>query len=70
MTFEECMQEITKHPELFMQFCRLKGYTLPKSPIEQMIDDSTGYTKEIVQEFVSFCFEYVYLRVPKEEHGI
>lgn len=47
--------------ELFKQFCRLHGYTLPKSPIDSMIDKATGIEEERTLEFGKFLMEYVFM---------
>jgi hypothetical protein len=61
MTFEECLLETAKIPDLWKEFCRLKGYKLPTSPIEQLIDEATGREKKIVREYAAFVFEHIYL---------
>lgn len=41
-------------------FCRLKGYRLPTSPIDIMIDEATGRLSQIAHEFIEFVNEYVF----------
>lgn len=63
MTFEACLLETVKTPELYEQFCRLKGFKKPTAPIERIVDEATGHEKEIVRQYAQFVFEYVYLPV-------
>lgn len=37
--------------ELYEQYCRLKGYSKPTSPIEAMIDKATGQEQAHMEEF-------------------
>ena len=63
MTFEECLLETAKMPDLWKEFCRLKGYKLPTSPIEQLIDVATSHEEKIVKDYAQFVFEYIYLPI-------
>lgn len=45
---------------LFKEFCRLNGYTAPKSPLDLMIDQATGRFNQIADEFFMFVYEYVF----------
>ena len=40
--------------ELYVEWCRLKGYSLGKAPIEIMIDEATGHEAARMKEFVSW----------------
>lgn len=44
---------------MFKEFCRLHGYSMPKTPIEVMIDQATGHSTKIANEFFDFVMEYV-----------
>lgn len=60
MTFAACLLETAKMPDLWNEFCRLRGYSLPTSPIEQLIDEATGREEKAVREYAAFVFEYIY----------
>lgn len=45
--------------EIFIHFCKLKGYTVPGSVIEQMIDEATGIWDERLREFEEFLEDVV-----------
>lgn len=45
--------------EIFANFCKLKGYTVPKPPIEKMIDEATGIWDERLREFEEFLEDVV-----------
>lgn len=67
--FHVCLLEAINTPELVENFDRLWGHNLcgRGAPIEQMIDQATGRIDEGVKDFVSFVYEYVYLRVERPE---
>jgi hypothetical protein len=79
MTFNDCLLECVRTPELIKEFDRLQGSNVmrifydKRAPITKMIDEATGYQKvldakayEDMQKFISFCFEYIYIRLPPE----
>ncbi|MEO1299378.1 MAG: hypothetical protein AAFW75_27120 [Cyanobacteria bacterium J06636_16] len=45
--------------KLFIEFCRLKGYSAPATPIDAAIDKATGIRDELLEEFRAFVLEYV-----------
>jgi hypothetical protein len=76
MNFEECVKECCEHRDLIQQFNRLTGRHVlsniydTRPPIVKMIDESTGYQKELdskahddFQAFIIFIFEYIWLPV-------
>lgn len=48
---------------LLKLFCKKQGYSFPTSPIEQLIDEASGYQNEMLNDFSYFFFESVVLRV-------
>jgi hypothetical protein len=75
MTFADCLIECAKAPGFVSNFNRLTGRhlgeQLKRSPIEKMIDASTGYEEilaaqqdEDLRAFVEFCHETVWTRIP------
>ena len=67
-TFQECLMICAQDKELLGQIDRLKGTNLLRkgSPIDLAIDDATGRTTSDVEFFVNFCWEYIFLRLPRE----
>lgn len=75
MTFADCLIECAKNAEFVAQFNRLTGRhlgeQLKRSPIEKMIDATTGYEDilamqqdEDLRAFIEFCHETVWTRMP------
>jgi hypothetical protein len=60
------MPQIT---ELYKEWCRLKGYSLGKSPIEVKIDEATGYEAARMREFVNWFTLEVIGRLPTTADG-
>ena len=61
----QCVIAAINEPELVKEFDRLKGTNLSQtgSPIEIMIDESTGRLKHDFNEFVEFVRDVIYERV-------
>lgn len=51
--------------ELYRQYCRLKGYPLPRNNFEQWIDESSGIQKKSMEEFVKWLHEEILTRLPR-----
>lgn len=79
MNFQDCLTECCKHTELIKQFDRLQGTHLmrvfhdTRPPIVKMIDESTGYQKELdkqahedMQKFIGFVFECIWMPLVSE----
>jgi len=79
MTFNDCVLECLENKELIKEFDRIKGTKVMqafydnRSPIVRMIDEATGYDKvtkkeysKDVMEFLRFCYECIWMRLPKE----
>ena len=66
MTFNECVLYCAENKELIENFDRLRGTNLSRrgSPIELMIDDSTGRLQHDLSLFCAFVFEFVWIRLP------
>jgi hypothetical protein len=66
MTFPECVSYCAKNQELVSNFDRLQGRNLSRkgSPIELMIDDSTGRFEADMKAFSEFVYEMVWTRLP------
>ena len=67
MTFKECVLHCSEDSELLTQFDRLYGTHLStmdrRSPIEKMIDESTGRDKEALEKFVDFVYDCIWMRI-------
>jgi hypothetical protein len=75
MTFNDCVIECCKQPELIKQYDRLQGSNLSRilltdtrPAIVKMVDNATGYDKvmeekshEDMQGFISFIFEFIWI---------
>lgn len=60
---ESLMPAIT---ELYKEWCRLKGYSLGKAPIEIAIDEATGYEAVRMKEFASWLQLEIFSRLPPQ----
>jgi predicted nucleotidyltransferase len=65
LDFYETVLECYANDEFVSNYNRLTGSELKvnKTTIENMIDEATGVTKEQLEKFVEFVYEYMYLRV-------
>lgn len=50
--------------ELYTEWCRLKGYSLGKAPIEVMIDKATGVEAVRMKEFAEWLRLEIFSRIP------
>jgi hypothetical protein len=77
LDFWYCVEVCAKEPEFVKGFNRLLGCHLfekdSRSPIVRMIDESTGYQKELdkkereeFHKFVLFVYETVWSRLPED----
>lgn len=77
VTFMDCVFTAAAIPELVDNFNRLTGCTLgcsiPKTPLEAIIDRATGYDNKLSDEekanivaFIDFVYEFVWCRLPEE----
>lgn len=68
--FIEVVMHCTKNRELVKEYDRLTGSSLGSilsaSPINRMVDEGTGRTKQEMGKFAGFVFEMVWLRMPRE----
>lgn len=64
LTFMQCLAVSAGCIELVHQFDRLYGSTITtrKSPIEKMVDDATGKTKDDMAQFCRFVWNCVFIR--------
>jgi hypothetical protein len=49
--------------DLYKEYCRLKGYPLPKTPLDQWIDENSGMQEKNMQEFAIWLKEEVLSRL-------
>lgn len=61
--FELCLTEAIKCNGLLSEFDRLYGTNLRRrgAPLDLMVDDAVGKTKEDMGKFVDFVRDYVYV---------
>lgn len=63
MTIQDALMECMCNKELVKQYERIYGVRLrANSPIEQMVDDATGYKDAKQKEFLDFCMEHIVMR--------
>lgn len=62
MTFSDCLYECAANREFISNFDRLYGSNLSRSgsPIELMVDDSSGRTDADAKAFINFVWQYVW----------
>lgn len=53
--------------ELFQEFCRLNNIKFSTHPINLMIDQATGFQKDVFNKFSFFVAKYVYLPLMRQE---
>lgn len=64
MNIQEALMECITNKELVREYERIYGVRLrANSPIEQMVDASTGYSDAKQKAFLDFCMEYIVARV-------
>lgn len=59
----ECVAVAASNTEFIMQWARLRGVSLPATPIDQMVDDATGRSDAVAAQFIADVKELVYDRV-------
>lgn len=52
--------------ELFQEFCRLNNIKFSTHPINMIIDQATGFQKDIFNKFSFFVVRYVYLPLMRQ----
>lgn len=53
-------------PQFFAEWMKIKGYTMPTTPLERLIDSATGFDQTIMAEFVADVADLVIDRIPPE----
>lgn len=71
MDFWGCVIECALNRELVANYDRLYGASMsrvviPRSAIEAMIDDATGFKRDELLKFAAFVHECVWTRLPDE----
>ena len=51
--------------EMYTEWCRLKGYNAPKTPIESMVDNATGAEAARMREFAEWFRLEILSRLPE-----
>ena len=64
VTFKECLFECASIKEFVLNFDRLHNtnLSLNGSPLSLEIDKVSGRLDNNIQQFIGFCWEYVFLR--------
>lgn len=67
ITFLECLELCIQQADLIAQWERLSGKKLvATSPLDRMIDASTGYDVAVMGEFVDFIYDFVWVTFTAE----
>lgn len=61
--FMACVAACAKNNEYVENWLRLRGYSLPRSAIERMVDEASGHGDAIAQQFIADVHETVYSRL-------
>ena len=66
-----CVREAMAMPEFVANWMRLTGIAPPKSELDRMIDEASGYGSEVARRFLADVKGLVYDRLPRPEvaHG-
>ena len=59
----KCVDAAAKNPEYVMRWAEMRGVTLPKTPMDWLIDDSTGRCDAIAKLFIEDVRELIYARL-------
>lgn len=65
LTFTECVLACAARPDLVAEFDRLRGTNMSRrgTPIELLIDDSSGRYERDAVMLSEFVYEYVWCRI-------
>lgn len=80
MNFYDCLMECARAPDLVGEFNRLTGRQvgdkLTRHPIEQLVDQATGYEQALeaqkdddLRAFIEFCHDNVWTRFQDHAQG-
>lgn len=63
LIFHGCVMICLGNKEFVTQFDRLTGTNISKkgTPIEILVDESTGYFDKGFREFLEFCWDYIFM---------
>lgn len=67
-TFYHCLMECAKNKKLVDAYDQLRGtnLSLKGSPLELEVDKDTGRLESELANFVKFCYECIWIRLPTE----
>ena len=65
MTFFGCVRACATTPEFVANWVRLRGVSLPVSPLDLMIDEATGHDSVIAQQFIADVYDLVWSRLER-----
>lgn len=63
--FAECVRQCLDSPSFIEEWARLRGFKVNRAPIEQMIDEATGYGDHVARQFLSDVWDTVWIRLPE-----
>jgi hypothetical protein len=63
----KCVDAAARNPVYVMQWARIRGIELPETPMDWLVDDSTGRADSIAALFIEDVRELIYDRLPAPE---
>lgn len=66
-TLAECVAIAVANPEFVENWARLRGISLPSTPIDRMVDDATGRSDAIASQFIQDVADLLFDRIGKED---
>lgn len=62
----ECVAVAASNSEFVDNWTRLRGFTLPASPIERMVDEASGHGEAIAVQFIADVRDLIYSRLVRD----
>ena len=69
LTLIQCAQICAQDVDFVMEWERLRKLTLPRTPIDQMIDEATGRNSIIARQFIADVDDLIFSRLPDLEES-
>lgn len=63
MTFSEVLNYCANRTDFVTEWSRLRGVSLPTTPIERMVDEATGRNDSIAKQFIEDVYDIVWSRL-------
>lgn len=63
MTFLDVVRECAARPEFVANWARLRQVSLPRSPLDAMVDQAAGHDSAIARQFMTDVYDLVWVRL-------